>query len=98
MTQVTPLLGATRLYPTLFTTSTTGSWRNESCATGVWHMRGPHSESNDGMELSRSHIGRPAGLSGMTMRSVLAHENRPDEDVLDEVYGRFARSDPFLPI
>src|SRR5262249_51525359 len=50
------------------------------------------------MEPNRSHIGRRAGLSGMTMRSVLAHENRPDEDVLDEVYGRFAQSDPFLPV
>src|SRR5215475_165727 len=29
---------------------------------------------------------------------ILVEKNRPDEDVLDEVYLRFAQSDPFLPI
>src|SRR5215468_227809 len=29
---------------------------------------------------------------------ILVEKNRPDEDVLDEVYLRFPQSDPFLPI
>src|SRR5262249_54992790 len=32
------------------------------------------------------------------VHDILGEKNRPDEDVLDEVYGRFAHSDPFLPI
>src|SRR5215510_4661248 len=32
------------------------------------------------------------------VHDILGEKNRPDEDVLDEVYGRFAQSDPFLPI
>src|SRR5262244_2697894 len=52
---------------------------------------------NDFLECRQNKTLLPGGL-GSRLHSVLAHENRPDEDVLDEVYGRFAQSDPFLPI
>jgi hypothetical protein len=48
-------------------------------------------------DFSKSKTSLPGGL-GSRLHTILAHENRPDEDVLDEVYGRFAQSDPFLPI
>jgi hypothetical protein len=48
-------------------------------------------------DFSKSKTSLPGGV-GPRFHNILAHENRPDEDVLDEVYERFAQSDPFLPI
>jgi len=48
-------------------------------------------------DSSKSKTSLPSGV-GPRVHNILAHENRADEDVLDEVYERFAQSDPFLPI
>ena len=48
-------------------------------------------------DFSKRKTSLPGGV-GPRSHNILAHENRPDEDVLDAVYERFAQSDPFRPI
>src|SRR5262245_16929154 len=49
-------------------------------------------------DFSKSKAAPLPGGVRTRVHNILAHQNRPDEDVLDEVYGRFAQSNPFLPI